>query len=358
MANFINSLRTWRRTYVRPRALVQKLLSPAIPLLATQARLKKYKNTGQAPRILILANGGIGNAIEGTPLVQALRVLWPKAFLVLLGPKGDLFSDWCVVDHNVQNLEEAQALGPFEKTFMIYGADLRQVPTSDLGLFGELYAPRQNSTQPFLKPEREVYLDLAKYMGYRGQAPPLYVSLRRPSFQIPAGDPLVCLLPGSKPEHLWRHKRWAHYGELSKLLLQRFPQLSILILGTGHDPVDESLLKMEGIFDLRGKCSLAETGWILKQADLVIGNDCGPMHIADAVLAEHLVLFGPTCELKNGPRNRGLPIRVPVHCSPCQFDPVLLNTCPKAVCMEGITPELVLSHAEKILTARRSKQNV
>ena len=133
------------------------------------------------------------------------------------------------------------------------------------------------------------------------------------------------------------------------MLLQKFPNLKLLIVGTENDPVDESLLKIDGIVDLRGKCSLAETAWVLKQVDLVIGNDCGPMHIADAVLAEHLVLFGPSCELKNGPRNRGGPIRVEVPCSPCQFNYNLLVTCPKAICMDGITPDLVFSHAEKVL---------
>lgn len=310
---------------------------------------RKPKNP--AARILVVANGGIGNAIQATPLVQALRTLWPKAYLVFLTPRGSLFQGWDAVDAVIQEMAEAASLGPFDKTFVTFGASLGAewpVIIAD-GNYGEVVMPREPLNQPFQQAEWDCYVGLARANGFVGVAPPYYVSMAQPNFELPGGRPLVCLVPGSKPEFLWRHKRWPYFGELAKLLLTRFPRMKLLVLGTPEDIVQDSLLKLEGVLDVRGKFTLAETAWVLKQADLVIGNDCGPIHIADAVLAEHLVLFGPSCTVKNGPRNRGWPVRVPTPCSPCQYDHQIMAACPRAICMDGITPEIVLSRAEKIL---------
>jgi len=318
-----------------------------------RARLPNFLRLRQR-RILVLANGGIGNAIQATPLVLALRSLWPKAFIVFLAPRGDLFEGWGAVDAVVQDVAEVKKLESFDKTFVTFGATLGEPWLTIYAnkYFGELLFPQELLTQPFTKPEWECCLDLARRCGFHGSAPPFYVSLRQPTLPLPAGRPVVGFVPGASPASIWRHKRWPAYAELTKLLLARFPRLTLLILGTKDDPIQESLLNSNQAFDLRGNYTLAETAWVLKQADLVIGNDCGPSHIADAVLTEHLVLFGPTCEIKNGPRNRGRTIRVPVTCSPCQYDHKVIDACPKAVCMEQVTPDLVFSRAEEILSRR------
>jgi ADP-heptose:LPS heptosyltransferase len=285
-------------------------------------------------------DAGIGNAIEATPLVQAVRMLWPRAHLTILPPPGDLFDDWCVVDRIArapgdlagERFDAAilawcvEAAGPWEAH--------ETVPAQ--GLFPHWQ----------LRPEREVNMDAARRLGYEGPTPPLHVSARPPKEPLPPGPLTIALAPGGKPEHRWRNKRWPFWRELASLLKARRPEARICVVGSPDDEVPP------GTIDLRGRHTLAETAWTLKRCDLVIGNDCGPMHVADAVLAPALVLFGPTCEVKNGPRNRGVTLSSGAPCSPCQYDLEMLDSCDDPICMLRLPPQRVLAEAERMLAAR------
>ena len=65
-------------------------------------RVKRHRNSHhldrKTPRVLIAANGGIGNAVEATPLVEAVRMFWPMSEITLLTSAGYLFENWCVPD--------------------------------------------------------------------------------------------------------------------------------------------------------------------------------------------------------------------------------------------------------------------
>ena len=65
--------------------------------------------------------------------------------------------------------------------------------------------------------------------------------------------------------------------------------------------------------------------------------------------APTLVLFGPTCEIKNGPRNRGVTLNTDIDCSPCQYNLALLDSCDNPRCMNELTADLVLDRATKML---------
>jgi ADP-heptose:LPS heptosyltransferase len=97
-----------------------------------------------------------------------------------------------------------------------------------------------------------------------------------------------------------------------------------------------------------GKCrrlSLSETTWVLRHSYLAIGNDCGPMHIAAGVQTRLIILFGPSCEVKNGPLYKGVPLSVPVPCRPCQYGELLLS-CNDPRCMNELIPSWLWTKSE------------
>jgi len=293
-------------------------------------------------RVLVRMDAGIGNAIEVTPLVQAIRALWPRTHLTILPPHGDLFADWCVVDRAAAGERELEG-ATFDHTFLGWmtseaceGFTPGQVHRAQ-GLFPDW----------LLRPERELNLDPLRRLGYAGPTPPLYVSLRQPREALPEARPRIAICPGGKPQHRWRHKRWPGFAELAAALLDRFPEGHVFCLGGPEDPLD--LPAHPHVLDLRGRLTLRETGWVLRECDLAIGNDCGPMHLADAVLTPALTLFGPTCEIKNGPRYRGVALSARIACSPCQYDLALLDSCPEARCMTALTVTKVLDEALALL---------
>lgn len=309
-------------------------------------KLQRYRDQASAPlvgpRVIVAMDAGIGNAVEATPLVQAIRMLWPRAHMTLVAPDGDLFEGWCVPDRIVGSWDEVSG-DDVDHTFLAWFAEAPE------GVPGEVHSAMRSFPDYLLRPERDVNMDLARELGYRGDTPPLYASLRRPKQAPPDSTLRISIAAGSNPDHRWRHKRWPHYAALIEGLLERYDDAQVCILGRGEHDFPGAPPESPRVLDLRDRYTLAETAWVLRQSDLVIGNDCGPMHMADAVLAPSLVLFGPTCEIKNGPRNRGVTLNVDVDCSPCQYNLALLDSCDNPRCMNELTAELVLRSAAKML---------
>ncbi len=303
----------------------------------TRRRYRASLREGRELSLLVVADAGIGNAVETTPLIQALRSRWPRVRLTLLFPFGDLFDDWCVVDEVVHSKEELRGRR-FDRTYCGWAVSIPagSIP-AELGDVRFTWRRR-----PFFQPERELLLTLLPEAA-RGPVPPLYVGMRRPA--APPPRPLLAVVPGGRADGRHAAKRWPFFPELTRRLAERFGDLHLALVGGSGDSLEGEL--PERVLDLRGQ-PLREMAWVLRHARLTVGNDCGPMHIADAVGCETLVLFGPTCEVKNGPRGRGTIVSTGCPCRPCSF------TAPERRarrddCMAGLSVARVLAAVEERL---------
>jgi ADP-heptose:LPS heptosyltransferase len=96
-----------------------------------------------------------------------------------------------------------------------------------------------------------------------------------------------------------------------------------------------------------------ELAALLERADLYVGVDSGPMHVASAVGTPMVVLFGPTDSRISGPwvddpgRVRILQIELP--CRPCKNHDI---DCPENQCMQLIRPDDVLQAVADLLTRK------
>lgn len=320
--------------------------------LAYKVRIKRYGNLANQSnlqaKILVLMDAGIGNAVEATPLVQAIRLCWPKAEITIRTLSGDLFDKWDVVNHVITNPKQLKG-EIFSHTFVAWGGAI----SANRGYckMGKIHFTEEGLQRHCTKPEREYNLDSLRRLGYKGPTPALYVTPKKTATDImPPFDILkISLVPASKTTYQFRNKRWPYFEQLGKSLLNTYKNSCIFIIGTSEDQVSSGLLELPHVIDLRSKLSLAETAWILKNSDLVIGNDCGPMHIADAVNVPLITIFGPTCDIKNGPISENAVIlRHKMHCAPCQYDRKLI-TCNNPLCMLELFPEVILEQAKKLL---------
>jgi ADP-heptose:LPS heptosyltransferase len=112
-------------------------------------------------------------------------------------------------------------------------------------------------------------------------------------------------------------------------------------MGPGLQPLTQT-----GAVSLVGKTTLAEVAAILSVAALVIANDSGPMHLADAFSRPQVVLYsGTEYESQWAPRSSPLRLlRRSTPCSPCyRFD------CPYGVECLDIPPAEVIEHALDLL---------
>jgi heptosyltransferase-1 len=112
---------------------------------------------------------------------------------------------------------------------------------------------------------------------------------------------IVALLPSTRgPQKLWPAES---YHELARRLLAKGDATLLLLGGPGEearlDQVRGSLPADRAITWAGG--TVPELTAILRRADLVIGNDTGPLHLAAAHEVPALGLFGPTRGERNGP---------------------------------------------------------
>ncbi len=104
------------------------------------------------------------------------------------------------------------------------------------------------------------------------------------------------------------------------------------------------------VWSLVGRTDVAELAAVLAEAALVVTNDSGPMHLADAADSPLVVLFSGT-DLESQWRPRRSPARLlrrPTACTPCyRFD------CPLDLACLDIPPEEVVEHALDLLAQVR-----
>ena len=161
-------------------------------------------------------------------------------------------------------------------------------------------------------------------------------------------------------------KRWpaAHWRELlGRLIVER--DVSIILIGVREER--EVALAITGslawpkVADWTGQLSLAETAALIARADLFIGADSGPAHLAAAVGTPAIVLFSGTNRVEQW-RPWGAQITVlrqETACSPCHR-----QTCPWAdhPCMSRLTPGEVLRQLPRIepvaIRIRRTETDV
>jgi ADP-heptose:LPS heptosyltransferase len=115
----------------------------------------------------------------------------------------------------------------------------------------------------------------------------------------------VMLVPGCAPQH--PYKRWParHYAELATRLAER--GLACVAIGTGVD--QEAIAEIQAlapdVINLAGKTDLGQIAGLARRAEMVIGNDTGPVHLTGIVGAPTLVLMSrvtdPVRMLPRGP---------------------------------------------------------
>lgn len=113
-------------------------------------------------------------------------------------------------------------------------------------------------------------------------------------------------IPGCAPGRLY--KRWPplHYAMLAKRLAEK--GLVCLAVGTkaDRDSIEAICRLAPDVMDLSGRTSLGQLAALARRAEIVIGNDTGPTHIAAACGARTLALMSdrvnPLWSAPKGPR--------------------------------------------------------
>lgn len=328
-------------------------------------------------RVLIVLHGAIGDVICGMPLAQRLRAGWPgtRILWAVEPAAAPLLDAHPAVDEIIVFDRGAglRALPPFLRAIRASRPDvvldLQRHFKSGLTSWWS-GAPRRigfhwrNSREgnrlfntESIDPVRDLTPKLLHFLRFadRLQVPPAPVSfglaasaterLRAEALLAEAGERVAAVVVGTS----WESKYWWPRATATLCRQLRARGLRPVLLGAPGDmrfALDVLAGGAGDVVNLVGRTSLREVLAILERAVVVVGPDTGPMHIAAAVGTPVVALFGATSPNRSGPWGwHHLVVRDDVPCMPCY-----LLRCPIGrLCMERITPAMVLQRVDEVL---------
>ena len=170
-----------------------------------------------------------------------------------------------------------------------------------------------------------------------------------PEVFLPSERLLIGINPGSiyGSAKRWLPERFAELGDqLVAQIRKEYPEYSsvrcLLLGGKAEEVLGMEIANMMGSqpIVLSGKTSIRELMGILRRCAVLVTNDTGPMHMAQALGVPVVAIFGSTDPETTRPSGgEQSVIRKDVRCAPC-----LLRACPiDHRCMTGISTNQVMT---------------
>ncbi len=333
-----------------------------------------------AARVVVLAPNWLGDAVMALPALQSVRAAYPGAHLAVAARPSvaPLYAMVPGVDavlplesrgglSNVQRWRrDAARLAAerfdlavlFPNAFMAAWITAQaKIPGRwgyDTDLRGRWLTKALRRPAPSVH-QADYYLALTTAAGLPPAPRVARVDVpdtaRTAAARLVAARDYVVLAPGAA---YGRAKQWPpeRFAQLACTLWQT-RRVTTVLVGAGGDAAagvefTAALSTLPGgagtaaaLVDLIGKTDLATLAGVLAQARAVVANDSGAMHLAGAVGAPVVAIFGPTNERQTAPLTAALhapPPRLAIHSVWCR--PCMLRECPLGhMCMRGVASD-------------------
>jgi heptosyltransferase-2 len=171
----------------------------------------------------------------------------------------------------------------------------------------------------------------------------------------------IALAPGS----VWPTKRWPmeYFAELTDMLVR--DGFDLFFIGSADErALCQKIIDKSGshnTINLAGITDLLTSAALIRHCDLMICNDSGAMHIANAMKTDVVAFFGPTVRSFGFYpfRENDLVMEVELNCRPCGRHGGRKCPAKHFRCMREIKPESVYREIKKHLERKQSlRQNV
>jgi ADP-heptose:LPS heptosyltransferase len=198
------------------------------------------------------------------------------------------------------------------------------------------------ATQPF-----------AKFNPAPGEAAEVDALLRRENPAV-GSAPLILLNPNASD--LLPLRRWPpmRYVELSRRLLERYPDLFIAFTGAPAEATANNRLAAEvssnRVISLAGKTTLRQVLVLYTRSQILVTNDSGPAHFASMTPIHVITLFGPETPALFGARSsNATALWAGIVCSPCvNAYNNRQSVCRNNICMQAISVDAVFEKVTSI----------
>lgn len=337
-------------------------------------------------RILIIEVNWLGDVLFSTPFIRAVRDNYPDSHIAcLVHPRaaGMLESNPAVDELIVYDEEgvhksvvaKARLVGDLKKekidiAYILHRSFTKALIAYLAGAKERIGYASKNRAILLTRPLREkppdsihkveYFLDIARQTGLKAVSISyeFFVSDKDRKFAedfmkssgIHAGTRFVAICPGGN----WPPKRWPaeNFASLCDRLFEKYG-LKTVITGSAADrPLAQkitALMKSTAV-NTAGLTTIRQLGAILEKASLVVADDTGSMHMAVAMKAPTIALFGPTSPKLTGPYGEGN-YRVISRFDKCRV-PCYDVSCNDYKCMAAISVEEVMGEAGRLLDSQ------
>lgn len=250
--------------------------------------MRQYKLAYPAAQIHWVIKAGLEGILESVQWIDRLYIYKRSGGLIeyfkLILKIRKFEYDYCL---DLQGLLRSALLAGFSKSRNKFGrADGRELSTLFYKSVGESSRKKQIHAIDRLLPFLGI-LGLQKHEENLPLEFPPPETKKKPN-KIPSGCIMIF------PESRRSEKVWPYFLELADWIKQNCQQPLVI---AGNYP-DNSY---KNCIDIRGSTKLRDLPFAISQASLVISNDSAPLHIASAVGAKIIALFGPTEPERYGP---------------------------------------------------------
>ncbi|MFT5206754.1 MAG: heptosyltransferase-2 [Candidatus Omnitrophota bacterium] len=335
------------------------------------------------PRILIVGVDWLGDVMMSTPLIRAIRKTYPEAFLAYSTTQRclPLLKDNPHLDAVIAYDEKVFLLGildnirlwfkmreyHFDQAWFLHGSKTRAFVAFLAGIEKRLGFLRKNRnifyTHAITRPSAlevhrgDIYLGLLECKTPELDAERMEICINAEELQawqkqaahlgVEEKSPYIVLHIGGN----WEAKRWdaLKFRALIKKLINA--GYFCVLCGTKSES-ELTQLTLKDIpktqaITLAGLTSLRELACLIKNAQLLVSNDSGPIHLAAGVATPAVGIFGPTSPALTAPR--GLDVFEAVYqrigCeAPCYY-----QACDSIACMDAISVDDVYIKSIRIL---------
>ena len=332
-------------------------------------------------RILLIRPGGMGDMVLLLPAVRLLQQRFPSAELTLVCERRNLDVlrlaqlDRCALLYDSNPLRflrqllrarydvavDSEQFHHFSAVFALLSRARVRIGFKINPLRNPLYTHLVNYAPD--GPEGSEFLRLLGPLGIRSETPPMsrLATGAPPEFPAAVRDEiartasrggLVVIHPGASTGY--KHWPAKSFVELALRLDRDLSLLPVFAGDAGDRPSAERIREAVGraggrALSFAGRLSLAETAAVLRRARLFVGTDSGLAHLAVALEAPTVVLFGPSDAKKWGATDaRHAVVQKDLPCAPC-FIFGYHKPCRSVACMQQISVDDVLEACRRVL---------
>lgn len=338
--------------------------------------------------IVICKYKGMGSIVQATPLLQAIRHAHPTSKLVFVSAKENK-----AILEQINGIDEIITLN--DKNFISLLLNvipfwwqlfrLRAEVYVDLEVYSNfsslmtIFSLAKNRLGFYImskhyrmgnythmmyynrrSPIAETYMQLARLM----RCPKTDFGLDRLE-RAPAENfdlekwglskPYLLINPNASDLRIERRWPASYFTQLIPLIQQAYPDHKIGLVGSPGeaDYVNSICAPLSDITQVKvlaGKSNIAELLSLIEQADLMVTNDTGPMHVAFAKETPTVALFGPGIPSQYGLAKNVWIVYENLYCSPCIYEFVEAPCRGNNVCMQSMTPMKVFKAVQEALS--------